>query len=130
MLKLINFRWPQGEDLNIRLLYKEGSGTKAVPVPLNSGYSLRMDLVVPDTRTVAFSFLSDEHPNTLGSGRNNQPNINIFLPRSATLPGGELYSVQSTTFAYDVFLRNTLTDKQVKLIRGTITLESSNTLWT
>jgi hypothetical protein len=132
----VNFKWPQGEDLNIQLIYKEGdTPQKAVPVPLASGYALRMDIVTSGTtKRLVYSFTSEAHSGVLGTGANKQPNINIFLDRDLTLPGGVIYqemnaSTPMSTFSYDIFIRNTTTDRQVKILRGSITVEASNTLW-
>lgn len=59
--------------------------------------------------------------------------INITVPRSLTLPGGVLHadisaSTPLLTFNYDVFLRNPA-GLQKKILKGTITVEKSYTLW-
>jgi hypothetical protein len=129
MTQQVNFVWPQGEDLGIRLVYKEGNAVKtARPVPLNSGYEVRMDIVVSETGEVKHTFLSSDHPGSLGSGGYGEANINIILPRSLNLPGGLLYEL-GTGLSYDLFLRNTQTDTQIKILRGHITIQESNTLW-
>lgn len=135
--QIVNFKWPQGEDLNIQLIYREGdTPAEAVPVPLNSGFSLRMDLVDPATKAKLTSIDTDDTDDTddvtLGSGANGQPNINIFLPRTLTLTGGDLFTslnAGKNSFAYDIFLRNISTNRQVKILKGTVTVEASNTLW-
>jgi len=128
-----SFKWPQGEDLKIQLVYKEGdSATKAAAVSLGSGYAVRMDLVVPRTTVPLHSINSDTDAEAvLTSG---SPNISIHLPRSLTLPGGVLHSKMTATppvnsFAYELFLRNKITDTQIKILMGTITVEASTTLW-
>jgi hypothetical protein len=134
MTELVNFKWPQGEDLNIQLMYKEGEDERtAKPVSLAAGYALRMDIVAANG-TLLHSYTSEAsddypagNPSALGSGLNDQPNINIYLSRGLTLTGGALNSLP--TCQYDLFLRNTATNKQYKLIRGSITFEKSHTQW-
>lgn len=133
MSQTVNFKWPQGEDLEIALIYKEGgSENSASAVNLSSGYEVRMDVVLPATKAVLATF-DDEI--SLGTGLDKAPNIVVWLPRSLTLPGdpddGVLYAQMGTTtnFNYDVFLRNTTTDHQIKVLRGALQIERSNTLW-
>lgn len=132
MSQTVNFKWPQGEDLEIALIYKEGgSENSASAVNLSSGYEVRMDVVRPSDKTVLFTVTSPNDAVSLGTGANKAPNIVFWLPRSLTLTGGTLYANLDTTtnFNYDVFLRNTGTDKQIKLIRGQLQIERSNTQW-
>lgn len=145
-----NFLWGQGEDLNVVLRYKEGATEEtAVTIDLSTGYEVRMDIVASDDRARLYTFnsaaLADVDPgagtvpdNTvetvLTNGAGNEPNINITVPRSLTLPGGPVYERMAgnpplTTFFYDIFLRNTNTNKQHKILTGTITIEGSYTLW-
>lgn len=145
-----NFTWGQGEDLDIQLKYKEGATAEtAVIVDLSTGYELRMDVLASDTKERLYTFnsasLADVDPGTatepdnvieatLTSGAGDTPNIDITIPRSLTLPGGTVYerfagAPPLTTYLYDIFLRNTVTDKQAKILSGTITVEGSNTLW-
>lgn len=131
MSQTVNFKWPQGEDLEIALIYKEGgSENSASAVSLSSGYDARLDVVLPATKAVLFTA---DFPGAiyLGSGANKAPNIVVTLPRSLTLTGGALFTNFDTTtnFNYDMFLRNTTTDKQVKILRGQLQIERSNTLW-
>jgi hypothetical protein len=131
MSQTVNFKWPQGEDLEIALIYKEGgSENSASAVSLSSGYDARMDIVLPATKDVLHTA---DFPGAiaLGTGANKAPNIVVSLPRSLTLEGGVLFTNLTTTtnFNYDLFLRNTTTDKQVKILRGQINIERSNTLW-
>lgn len=134
MTHSVNFKWPQGEDLNIQLIYKEGSSSaSAKPLSLKDTHSLRMD-IVSLTGTVLYSFVSSEHPNSLGSGQSGQPNINIFLPRQLTLPGGAIHAEFTqnpsiAAFNYDMFLRNNQANKQYKIMRGQLSIEKSSTLW-
>lgn len=151
MAQTANFTWPQGEDLLIELIYKEGDTAEtAVPVDLSTGYAVRMDIVVPNSKTRVFTFNSaeivDVDPDQTGdqpdaeievplsSGANGTPNISVSVSRALTLPGGAIYSLISASpatyiFNYDMFLRNTVTDKQARILQGTITVEESNTLW-
>jgi hypothetical protein len=129
MVQSIIFKWPRGEDLNIQLSYKEGRDARnALPVDLSTTYALRMDLVNPDNNTAVYSFVSDSQAGSLSNGKLG-PNINIYLPRALTLPGGALASSGKTSFAFDMFLRNTTTDRQIKILKGNINIETSNTLW-
>lgn len=150
MAQTANFTWGQGEDLTIALIYKEGTAGSEAVIDLSSGYELRMDIVVPSTKERVTTFnsaeLTDVDPilvgaqadvtveSLLSSGSGASPNILISVPRILTLPGGGIYSKMTATpsihvFAYDIFLRNTVSDKQVKILTGTVTVEESNTLW-
>lgn len=150
MAQTANFTWGQGEDLPIQLIYKEGAVGAEVVIDLSSGYQLRMDIVVPTTKERIYTFntssLADVDPilvgtqpdsvieGVLSSGASASPNINISVSRALTLPGGSIYAKMTgspaiTVFAYDIFLRNVASDKQVKILTGTITVEGSNTLW-
>lgn len=129
MSTVVNFVWPQGEDLVIELVYKEGSG-KGVAVNLAGGYEARMDLYVPGAGTVLHTLESGAEI-SLTQGLSASPNITITLPRNLLLPGGPVISAlpASSTIGYDLFLRNLGTDKQIKVVRGTFTIERSGTLW-
>lgn len=151
MAQSVNWTWVQGEDFPIRLIYKEGDTPEtAVVVPLTTGYSVRMDVVVPGTKERVYTFnteaLADVDPfvagsqpdntveGTLSSGAGGTPNISITVPRSLTLPGGALYAKMTgtpavSTFNFDIFLRNTNTDMQTKILQGQIVVEESNTIW-
>lgn len=146
-----NFTWPQGEDLVVELIYKEGdSAETATAIDLSTGYAVRMDIVVPTTKERVFTFnsqeIADVDPNMTGeqpdadlegalsAGLNGAPNIVITVPRTLTLPGGAIYALTNgspavSVFNYDLFLRNTVSDRQAKILQGTITVEASNTLW-
>lgn len=151
MTQTSNLTWGQGEDLTVELIYKEGpdEGTLVV-IDLSAGYSVRMDIVVPATKERLYTFNSDVIADvdpidpattpdntlegTMSSGVGGAPNISITVPRSLTLPGGSVYEKLSlatpiTVFNYDIFLRNVNTDKQVKILKGSITIEDSYTLW-
>ena len=109
-----------------------------------------MDIVVPTTKEHVYTFnseaIADYDPITTGdqpdsviegvltSGAGDTPNISITVPRSLTLPDGSVYAKMTATpavkvFNYDVFLRNTTTDKQFKVLEGTVTVRDSYTLW-
>lgn len=152
-----NFIWQQGADLTIELKYKEGATTEtAVTIDLsqetNPGtpdYEVRMDVVASDDLARLYTFNSAEladvdpsenvEPDTtvesvLTDGAGDTPNIHVVVPRSLTLPDGSIYARMTgaspiTSFFYDLFLRNNLTNKQVKILTGTITVEKSYTLW-
>lgn len=142
MAATFNYTWGQGEDLVLSMLYKEGPVGAEVPVDL-TGYSLRMDIVTPngDRR---YTFNSEDIPD-VDPGAGTTPDtdkeavlgadgtINITVPRSLTLPGGVLHTditapTPLLTFNYDVFLRNPA-NQQKKILKGTITVEKSYTLW-
>jgi hypothetical protein len=145
------FVWDQGADLLVQMIYKEGATAEtAVAVDLSSNYAVRMDIVVPSTKERIYTFnseeLADVDPLTTGaqpdsvvegvlsSGASGTPNISITVPRSLTLPGGSVYekftgAPSVGVYNYDVFLRNTSSDKQSKILQGTITINESYTLW-
>lgn len=151
MAEIQNFTWPVGEDLLVELIYKEGATVEtAAAVNLSTGYSVRMDIVVPATGERIYTFnseaLADVDPiqasaqpdsvveGVLSSGAGGTPNISFAVPRSLTLPGGAVYTKFTaappvTSLNYDIFLRNTVADKQVKILKGAITIEGSYTLW-
>lgn len=133
-----NWTWQQGADLVMSLVYKEGPTGSETPVNL-TGYSVRMDLVYAGARI--FTFNSDDiaeagvdetgatdNEATLGT----DGTINIVVPRDITLPTGEVYAIMAltgnTVINYDIFLRNPA-GKQWKILRGTVVVEPSYTLW-
>lgn len=125
-----NYVWPQGEDLVVSLVYKEGPEGSEVPINL-TGYTVRMDIVHPTTGAAIFTFNTIEQtdPDEVVVGTDGS--INITVPRTLTLPpDGDVYELMPgvTVFNYDVFLRNP-SGKQKKLLRGTVTIEPSYTLW-
>lgn len=123
--------WQQGEDLTISLVYNEGPSGAETPVDL-TGYSLRMDVV--GNTGVIYTFNTDDLDQAtvdeavLGA----DGSINIDVPRSLTLSGGDIFaemqSTNNSVFNYDVFLRNPQ-GKQYPILRGTITVVKSYTLW-
>jgi hypothetical protein len=125
MSQRADFTWPQGQDLTLQFNYKEGNKL----LNLSSGYELRMDIVHPTTRAVVITVptVGQSTVNLSGSA----PNITVTLPRALTLTGGAVYAVlgSTKTFDYDIFLRNTNTDQQVKILRGQIRIEGSATQW-
>lgn len=140
MVATHNYTWQQGEDLTLSMLYKQGPVGSEIPVDL-TGYSLRMDIVGADGLH-RYTFNSDDIPDPtvdeVGELDNEavlgaDGSINITVPRTLTLPGGEIYTditatTPNLTFQYDVFLRDTA-GKQKKILKGTITVEKSVTLW-
>lgn len=130
-----NMTWEQGEDKDLNIVYKEGDP----PVVVNlTGYKVRMD--VRAGTTLVYTFNSDDivevpSVDTTGTADNEitilgvQGEIDIVIPRAATLSGGALFAhVGTTTLTYDVFLRNTL-NKQKKILKGTININTSQTRW-
>lgn len=127
----VTFKWAQGEDLRIDLIYKEGDNAKTgKPVPLSSGYALRMDIVSGDT--VLETISSSDSNVVLSAGGIKTPNISIVIPRGLALPNGVIHDQMGEgvfAFAYDIFLRNTATNVQSKILKGAIIVEESHTLW-
>lgn len=151
MVATHNYTWQQGEDLILSMLYKEGPVGAEVPINL-TGYDLRMDIVGPDgLRRYTFnsSEVADVDPetptlepdSTTEATLGTEGQVTIAIPRALTLPTGELWAdITATTpiltFQYDVFLRNVSgtpgtipVGKQKKILKGTITVEKSVTLW-
>ena len=144
-----NLIWPQGQDLHLKLQYKEGNTTEtATALDLTSGYSVRMDIVDP-TGAIVHVFNSDDildtDPITVGAQADTQDeidfangaggwNIDAKISRTLTLPGGTIYTKMTgappvLTFFGDVFLRNIAADEQWKILTVNITIEKSYTLW-
>ena len=132
----------QGEDTEVTLVYKTKATPEdeALPVDL-TGYSARMDIAIQGTSTRVWTFNSsddagaspiDETGNqdneaTLGS----DGTISINIPRSLSLSGGPIFinmAAGKFLYAYDLFLRNP-EGKQKKVLKGTITVTPSVTLW-
>lgn len=130
--------WQQGEDGEINLVYS----VNGVAPDLSSGYAVRMD-VRNDAGTNLFVFNSEDITSlpvgetsldTTGDADNEAvlgPNgaIKISVPRAASLPGGPLGDSVNTALRYDVFLRNKTTNKQKKILKGSIIIEPSQTRW-
>lgn len=150
MAETADFTWGQGEDLTIELIYKEGlTAETAVAIDLSIGYAVRMDIVVQGNKEHIYTFnsaaltdynasVSGNQPDTtvdaaLSNGSGGTPNIAIVVPRTLTLPpAGAIYKKMLrgvNKFDYDIFLRNTVSNRQVKVLKGTITVEESDTLW-
>lgn len=142
MVAVQNWTWQEGEDLVMSMVYNEGPEGAEVPVNL-TGYKLRMDVANTTDGTRVFTFNSDDIAgdplvDSVGPADNEATlgtdgSINIVVPRSLTLPGGAvaaLYVGSDTALLlnYDVFLRNPA-GLQSKILRGTITVERSYTLW-
>lgn len=129
-----DYVWQQGEDGEINMIYRQGIPAAAVDL---TGYKLRMD-IRNGTGELLFTFNSDditEVPSVdeVGVADNEavlgrQGEISIVVPRAASLPGGPLEGEIGNPLQYDIFLRNT-ENKQRKILRGTITLEASQTRW-
>lgn len=126
-----NYLWPQGEDLDLTFVYKQGPSGSEIPVDL-TGYDVRMDMVNPADQSIVYTFntaaLTDPDEITVDSSGK----VTISVPRALTLPpSGDVYLLMvsgTTVYNYDIFLRNPA-GKQRKLFRGTITIEPSYTLW-
>jgi hypothetical protein len=139
-----NYTWAQGEDLTIEMVYSTGPEGAETPQDL-SAYSARMDIVGLDgvrRYTLNSDPITDVDPILVGDQADAvteivtlsvDGEIGIEVPRSLTLPGGALYADITAnppllTFNYDVFLRDA-SNKQKKILKGTITVEKSYTLW-
>lgn len=143
MTSVYNYEWNQGEDLTISIVYKSGPTGAAVPVDLTL-YAFRMDIVGPNGK--ALSILNDEaiadtDPFTAGNQGDSTyevtlgsaGQITINLSRALTLPGGAFYPYLTANpsvvkFSYDMFLRDG-TNKQKKVLMGSITISKSVTKW-
>jgi hypothetical protein len=126
-----NWTWQQGEDLIMSLVYKAGPAGAEAPVDL-TGYSVRMDLAhagaVVHTFNSADLDPETEDEATLGS----DGTIQIVVDRALTLTGGTIEPLIPASgplvLTYDMFLRSP-SNRQTKILRGTITVESSITQW-
>lgn len=149
MVATHNYTWQQGEDLVLSMLYKEGPVGAEVAIDL-TGYALRMDIVGSDG-VRRYTFNSDDIAEVgvdeVGTADNEavlgaDGTINITVPRTLTLTNGELWAdltnpTPNLTFQYDVFLRNVSgapggtipVGNQKKILKGSITVEKSVTLW-
>lgn len=126
-----DFIWQQGEDGEISMIYKQNG----VAVNL-TGYELRMDVKQAGSGTVLFTFntadsdtggeeTSGDEVAALGA----TGEIHVLVPRTASLTGGQLFNYLDAALSYDIFLRDS-SEKQKKILKGTITIEKSTTLWT
>lgn len=143
MTSTYNYDWNQGEDLTINIVYKSGPTGAAVPVDLTS-YKFRMDIVGPNGKALTVlndEAIADTDPFTAGSQGDttyevvldNAGGIVINLSRALTLPGGVLYPYLTANpavvkFSYDMFLRDA-TNKQKKILMGSLTISKSVTKW-
>jgi hypothetical protein len=140
----LNLSWEQGDDLLLRITYKEGAaGEEPVAKDLTQGYSVRMDIRTTDVQnTHLYTFNSDDvdEPRVDEAGEfdnevvlNKDGEIAITIPRHLTLPGGTVYNYirlnNIAVVAYDVFLRDNNANRQQKILSGTITINPSVTLW-
>lgn len=124
-----DFVWQQGEDGEINMVYKRDG----LAVDL-TGYNVRMDVKANNNDTPLFTF------NTTGADTggevtsgdeatlNAQGEIHVVVPRAASLTGGQLFNYLDTALNYDIFLRDDQ-NRQKKILKGTITIEKSTTLW-
>ena len=137
MVAVQDYTWEQGDDLIIEIVYKIND----VPVDL-SNHSVRMDIAPVTGATVGspvWSFnsedLSGSPLDTEGIADNEavldaQGNIHIRVPRDLTLTGVIGAALPTTTtYAYDLFLRDKGANTQKKLLRGNITVNRSITHW-
>lgn len=121
--------WQQGEDGEIDMVYK----INGTPVDL-TGYKVRMDIKASGDDTVLLTLNSTGADTGGETASGNEVTLNssgeifILVPRSASLPSGQLFENIDEALNYDVFLRDAST-KQKKILEGTVTIESSVTLW-
>lgn len=124
----VNFNWQQGEDTYLNFRFKEGpSKSKAMPVNLASGYTAKLTLANPNSPTTPLVVCSTENGDILLFTGINEPNIKVKLRKEHTLPPNGLLPVGS--YVYDLFVRNTGTGDQIKVVEGTINVRRSITLW-
>lgn len=124
-----DFRWQQGEDQPINLKYAVSINNEKTYVDL-TGYSLRMDI---RGGTATYSINSeDSDPETVDEATLNYGGVNgvirIVVPRSASLGSGTLVPGIGQALAYDIFLRDP-DGLQKKILKGTIIIEASTTIW-
>lgn len=124
-----NFIWQQGEDGEISMIYK----VNGVAVNL-TGYNLRMDVKAPANGTILFTFnttdadTGGEETSGDEAALTSAGEIHVLVPRTASLTSGQLFGYLDTALNYDIFLRDA-SSKQKKILKGTITIEKSTTLW-
>lgn len=132
----VDYVWEQGSDLELAIQYQNTDDAGVTTNQNLTGYSLRMDITDGTTRLYTFnsaditdiSPTDSTHEVVLGT----DGSINITVPRSLTLTGGAILTAMNSgkvVFFYDVFLRNTV-NKQKKILKGSITVNRSHTLWT
>ena len=140
MVAVNNVEWEQGEDFVMHLVYKEND----TPVDLTN-YEVRMDIGVDKAPGIVLTLNSadltglDDQGNPVDSEGpadneitvDEEGNIDIFITRYLTLPGGVIGNRLATgnTFVYDLFVRDTAANRQKKLAKGSITVNKSVTLW-
>ena len=132
-----NYTWEQGDDLPVQIIYNEGE--TPTPVDLTTDYAVRMDIrVATVTGALVYTFNSvdieelDPQDTTLEVTLGATGEINIVVPRALTLIGGAVYDqilLNQNVFFYDIFLRKISTDRQSKILQGTITVNRSATHW-
>lgn len=124
-----NFIWQQGEDGEINLRYSVMVGEDKTYVDLTD-YSLRMDIVGTDANYSLNS--EDSNPATEDEVTLNYNGelgrIRIVVPREASIGAGTLTPGIGEALTYDIFLRNP-EGLQKKIMRGTIIIEASTTIW-
>jgi hypothetical protein len=124
-----DFVWQQGEDGEINMVYKINN----LVVDL-TGYKVRMDLKASGSGTVLFTLNSagadtgGETTSGVEATLNTVGEIHMIVPRTASLSGGPLFNHLNTALNYDIFLRDA-SNKQRKILTGTITIQKSVTLW-
>lgn len=131
LVPIEDLTWQQGEDGEISMDY-----TDADDAPVNlTDYNLRMD-IVNDTGTKLYTFNTEDADPSVGQTEADEAtlgadgSIYIVVPRGESLTGGSLFNQIDVALHYDIFLRTPDPNgKQKKILKGTVTIEKSYTLW-
>lgn len=134
MTGVYNYTWAQGEDLKISLIYSQ-TDANGVNTPVDlSGYSLKMQIGLPNNPTPVYTV--DSTVSASGTvSMDSSGHINITIPRTVLLSGGDLYDDVSglsgkTNFIYDIFIKSGGSSPTYKkVLKGHITIDKSVTLW-
>lgn len=124
-----DFVWQQGEDGEINIVYKIND----LVVDL-TGYNFRMDLKASTSGTVLYTVNTtgaDTGGETTSGSEvtmNSVGEIHAVIPRTTALSSGPLFNHVNTALNYDIFIRDA-SNKQRKVLTGTITIQKSVTLW-
>lgn len=124
-----NLEWEQGEDGTINMIYKAGDPAAVVNL---TGWQLRMDIATT-TGTLLYTLNTDDsNPATTDEATlGTQGEINVTVPRATSLGTGPLATYVGQTLKYDIFLRDNSGGggKQTKILKGSLVINSSVTLW-
>jgi len=121
-----DFVYEQGEDAVIAIVYSVDDA----PVDL-TGYSARMDVRLDGV--LVYTFNTDDSDSSTDDEItvDSSGNVEVTIDRSLTLPSGELVNYIGETLTFDLFLRKPIGigGTQKKILKGTITFQQSETLW-